>query len=259
VPPLPELNDPLLFLEVHDAVDETATLSEPQHYDYKKFRKLLIEPFNHLARRGDKLLGLKCLDIISEFFGADNYMLIHKVYERTVSNDTWADFARVYRLDAFVGVKKEKGDKFLADVWEAYWGALFLERQLWNEGDEDLVAVLRVMVFLRNETAIKCLGAYPFIVFDPTMQTDNFHSQDDDDIDVQEVLTFDGLSYDGVNPPPLGYRAQYKSTSNQHRPQLNPSFFSGIKETAISKLIWHYAVPWSTLTSSCSPFPSLFV
>lgn len=254
---MPKLSDPLLFLEFHDAVEENTTLTDKQIKTYQIFKRCLQEPFNHLAWRGDKLLGIICLDVIDEFFGEDNLSLAHLVHDRTVSNTTWKHLAIAYQLDAYVGVKRGTRDKFYADMWEAYWGALFLERQMWNEGYEDLVSFIRVMVFLRNEKVMRDSGAYPAFTFDPTMPTDIFDSRDDH-IDVQEVATFDGLKFGGNNPSPLGYCAKYKSTSNTH--QLDASCFSKIKQNAISKLKLYCSVPWSTFTSSsCSPFLSLFV
>ena len=37
--------------------------------------------------------------------------------------------------------------KFWADMLKAYWGALFIERRLWNDDDEDSVSVLRVLLY----------------------------------------------------------------------------------------------------------------
>jgi hypothetical protein len=248
--PLPKLSEPKYFFEVHHITDKVLTDDEIYYYGRLK----TPEPFNYLTICGDKFLGLKIQHILTEFFGVDNLSLVNLLYARTVSNQTFKDLAITYRLDQCVGVERATYDKFWADLWEAYWGALFLERQLWNEGDEDLVRFIREMVFLRNEKVIQALGAYPFFAFDPTMQTDYPDSQDD--IDVQEVATIDGIKHSGQNPPNLGYQAKYKSTTNHHQRHINASFFSRTREMAISKLIWYHAVPWSMLTS-CSPFPSL--
>ena len=102
------------------------------------------------------------------FFGFDNGELARNVVHDMQSNETMRQLAVAYRLDRYVGSfpgklsfkkppptektkKKMKDEKFWADIWEAYWGALFLERQLWNDRVDDLLSFLQHFIHLRYQ------------------------------------------------------------------------------------------------------------
>ena len=94
--------------------------------------------------------------------------MVNIIFEATTSNDSWRDCAIAYKLPVYVGVPpwSQRMDKFSAAMWEAYWGALFIERKLWNEDEEDLISCLRVLLYLQNAALIKDYGVKPLFTSD---------------------------------------------------------------------------------------------
>ena len=102
----------------------------------------------------------------STLFGRDNRLLIQRVVETWNTNYNMTILAQCYRLDRFVGddaktswelyrktVKKQ--DKLWADFWEAWFGAVILERRRWGRMDmEDLVDIIRKLIYLQFEELI---------------------------------------------------------------------------------------------------------
>jgi len=104
--------------------------------------------------------------------------LVNSLISDWTSNENWTQLSLVYGLTAYVscldktwrskfyslqqvsessdpgeekpkGNKKEKSEeqsKFWADLWEAWWGALFAERELWKESTEDLELTLEFLI-----------------------------------------------------------------------------------------------------------------
>jgi Ribonuclease III domain len=115
--------------------------------------------------------------IISELFGKANKRLITYIKHDWVSNTNWMMLALSYRLDRYLswspktardllnpgsdllenlrtqeGKKKDRersAIKYWGDIWEAYWGSLILDRELWNEDTDDLAAILRELILLK--------------------------------------------------------------------------------------------------------------
>jgi hypothetical protein len=43
--------------------------------------------------------------------------------------------------------KKPKGElKYWADIWEAWWACIMIERELWNEDTKDIETILRILI-----------------------------------------------------------------------------------------------------------------
>jgi len=252
VPPLPKLSDPELFIRIHDSLRSDLPRQAPDSLLYSHFKKFIRPQFAQLAKRGDALLEVKCQEIIYEIFGTSNGKLVNLILDETTSNDTWRHFAIAYHLDRYVAAEQrnKQTDKFWADIWEAYWGALFLERQLWNEDDTDLVRCLRVLVHLRHDVLIREFGMVPYFRSDLVQNFPQFISQ----TDIDTVLVKD---HPALKIPPdfierkdfFGYRATIKSSSNHYRDYRDVRVFSEVEDDAISDLILYCSVPWSILPS----------
>ena len=145
-----------------------------------------------------------------EFFGEDNSNLVNIIYEAATSNDSWRDCAIAYKLHMYVGVppRSQRTDKFWADMWEAYWGALFIERKLWNDDEEDLISWLRVLLYLQLETLIEDFGVKPLFTSEPIRTANaDFELPSSDEIEVTEITDFPDVKVNpqrgGVLPPSL--------------------------------------------------------
>jgi hypothetical protein len=122
---------------------------------------------------GDRHLYILAHSAASTLFGKDNQILIHRVLETWNTNRTMALLAQCYRLDYFVGVDTKasselygaladsKGQenkrqlKLWANFWEAWFGAVILERNRWGRNDtEDLVDIIRNLIYLQFEELI---------------------------------------------------------------------------------------------------------
>ena len=231
VPPLPPLSDPELFIRFHDAVERTAD-------DYKRysvFKKHYTPWFVDLSKLGDAWLAFQCRNIIREYFGAEP-QISHAVFEATTSNANWILLSLAYNMDRLVNApeREKQDDKMWADIWEAYWGALFLERSLWNDGDEDLVSCLRFLFWLQNYDLIRKYGMDPRFT---DVKAPEFQSViPKSDVDVEEVKDAPGLKLPQEVKKKghvLGYRAKIKRTSPDY---VRVSIYSEDKEKAISNL-----------------------
>jgi len=244
VPPLPRLCDPELFIHFHDAI------KNPLHHpndDYSNLRKRFTPPFATLTKRGDAILKVKELEIIYEFFGADNTALVNNVHDIVVSNDTCRNLAIAYDLHLYLGLppRKKWNDKWWGDVWEAYWAALFIERKLWNDDDEELTSTLRRLIYLQFEVVFRELGVTPFLTLSPCIQTHD--PENSDDIDIQIICDPFYLKVPvALKHKPLGYRVQVNRTGVR--------CFSQEKTDAISKLNLYSSAAWSTSSSSSPLF-----
>ena len=249
------LSDPELFINLHDAVDPCVLDDDERVRTYGYFRKFIRPPFAALSKRGDGLLKVICQEIIYEYFGASNGKLINLILDLVTSNETWRHFAIAYEMDRYVvGQQRNKfTDKFWADMWEAYWGALFIERRLWNEDDEDLVSVLRVLLYFRIGALLPEFGVDPFFISETVPNIPLIIPKDD----IETVVVTDHPSLD-LSPEvkkhvgDLGYRAKIKSTSSH---KVDICIFSETKDDAISNLILYCSAPWSTYSLSFSLSP----
>ena len=210
VPPLPPLADPELFIQFHDAIRDP--LNKPNE-KYDNFRLRMTSPFSVLAKRGDGILNIKCLDIIYEYFGPDNPRLVNMIHDHLVSNEVWKELAVAYKLPLYIGVARTRyDDKWWADVWEAYWGALFIERQFWNDNEEDLTAVLRRLVYIQCKAAYEHLVNFPFHCLSPCPLIVGPLFKDPD-LDIEPISNPPYLhTSKGLENTILGYRVQIKET-----------------------------------------------
>lgn len=248
MPPLPQLCDPELFLHFHDAIDNP--LQRPNE-DYGSFRKRFRPPFAILAKRGDAIVKVKCLEILCEYFGSDNIGLVNNIYDTVLSNDTCRDFAIAYDLHLYLGLPQRTRwrDKWWGDVWEAYWAALFIERKLWNDDDEELTNTLRGLIYLQFEDVFRELGTSPFVTLSPCIETqDSESSLTDQDVDIQSIC----------DPPYLKVPASLKHKVLGYRVKVNRTgvlCFSQQQADAISKLNLYSGIEWSNSPNLPTPFP----
>jgi hypothetical protein len=144
----------------------SATLSKNLcNLKYDHFRSRIKPTLAALARRGDGILHVKCQEIIYEYFGTDNPRVINIIYDHFVSNEVWKEIAVAYKLHLYIRVPRTRcDDKWWADVWEAYWGALFIERKLWNDDEEELTSFLRRLIYIQFKDAWQHLSTFPFPV-----------------------------------------------------------------------------------------------
>jgi hypothetical protein len=247
------LSDPELFINFHDAVDPCA-LDEDNVYGY--YRKDIRPPFAVLSKYGDAVLKVICQNVIYEYFGKSNGKAINLILDHVQSNTTWRHFAIAYKMDQYLmGKPRNKlDDKFWGDMWEAYWGALFLERRLWNDHEVDLVSCLRVLLYFRTSPLFPDFGVYPFFTSERAQNLPLVISNDDIETVVvgpdHPSLPLSNKAKENVGD--LGYRAKIKSTSRHY---VDISIFSQIEDDAISKLSLYCSAPWSTYTLP-SPSPT---
>jgi len=239
------LSDPELFINFHDAVDPSVLDEGERVRTYGYFRKFIRPPFAALSKRGDGLLKVICQEIIYEYFGAANGKLINLILDLVTSNETWRHFAIAYEIDRYVvGQQRNKlTDKFWADMWEAYWGALFIERRLWNDDDEDLVSVLRVLLYFRIGPLLPEFGVDPFFTSERAQNLPRVIPKGDiDTVVVRDHASLNLSPEVKKNVGDLGYRAKIKSTS---RHDVDICIFSEIRDDAISNSILYCSAPWS--------------
>ena len=247
VPPLPPLADPELFIQFHDAIRNP--LNKPNE-KYDNFRLRMTSPFSVLAKRGDGILNIKCLDIIYEYFGADNPRLVNMIHDHLVSNEVWKELAVAYKLHLYIGVARTRyDDKWWADVWEAYWGALFIERQFWNDNGEDLTGVLRRLVYIQCKAAYEHLVNFPFYCLSPCpLIVGPFFK--DPDLDIERISNPPYLhTSKGLENTILGYRVQIKETGVFACAQD--------EELAKTKLYFSSRTPWGNSLPPTAPNPQL--
>jgi hypothetical protein len=107
-------------------------------------------------------LGSRCFGLIEEYFGGPNRTLYQLVWDDWKSNNNWRDLSRLYRLNDYVGYQASRqGVKYHADLWEAWWGALFKDRELWNPeaNVDDLLCVLQNLIYRKYQGLISSLSA----------------------------------------------------------------------------------------------------
>jgi len=215
VPPLPVLVDSKLFFCLHNpgnasTLATAASRSESERFQPRRYRKFANAMFAYLSKYGDSILTTHCLRIIYRLFGLENRKMVNSMTDEFKSNKTWRLFAIAYRLDKLTGSSpggftfNEDFDtvqeKFWADIWEAYWGALFIEREMWNDGVEDLVGCLRYLVYLKFDALLDDFSTEPPLDFrSPTTLTKKTLGEDpgkelpfqitSDDFDVEEVTS----------------------------------------------------------------------
>jgi Ribonuclease III domain len=156
VPPLPILG-PVLLLEIYENVPLTSVESSPHEF---------TATFKRLESEGDAVLRLHIQSLLFDLLGTTNHALMHELKLFAMSNDYFADLALIYHMDRFVRHKppfpftpitsKKYSRKIIAaerkkwaDIWEAYWGALFLERELLGFTTDDLIWIWRRLLCAR--------------------------------------------------------------------------------------------------------------
>ena len=126
-------------------------------------------------------------------------------------------------------------DKFWADLWEAYWGALFLEREMWNDDQEDLTACLRGLFCVRYPELIDNYAADRLFTLGPLTHKTR------DDVEIDQVTILPNIEVpNGAGI--LAYRARLKDSS-KHRIVCEND------EAAIAKLLQSCNSSWSTCAS----------
>ena len=241
VPALPILVDPRYFLWFHDPQE-----INPKDPNIVRYRHFANARFAYLSLCGDGELHAHCIRLAHEMLGTDNRYLANTILNHVESNETWRQLAIAYRLDIYVGSLpfglsfKErintKTDKFWADIWEAYWGGLFLERELWNESVDDLTSYLRSLLYLRYQPLINVYSTNPLINIGTNVQQSKLRVTEKD-IDVQEIVNDPLINkcLEGKvdNGRPYGYLATLK----QSRPNESESMFALTRDDAISKFV----------------------
>ena len=127
--------------------------------------------FKRLESEGDAILRLHIQSLLFDLLGTANHALIHELKLLAMSNEYFADLALIYHMDRFVRHKppfpftsitsKKHSHKVVAnerkkwaDIWEAYWGALFLERELLGFTTEDLIWIWQRLLCARFKPVI---------------------------------------------------------------------------------------------------------
>lgn len=160
--------------------------------------------FMIMARRGDIKLAMHSDSVAWELFGRDNRGLTQLILDDWKSNDTWMELALSYKFEQYIiwipkSVKEsihkgemgknKKTDKFWADLWEAWWAGVFLEREMWGDDIDDLMSVLRRLMFLKyrqlaEHYSTACFldrnqSNIPFIATDDQVLVTDIHAKDE--------------------------------------------------------------------------------
>jgi hypothetical protein len=248
------ISDPELIITVRHAIDPCVMENNIDVRGYGYLRPYILPSFGELSKRGDTILKGICEEVVYEYFGRSSPKVITAILDQITSNDTWRHFAIVYEMDQYlVGEQRSKADdKFWGDMWEAWWAALFLERQSWNDHDEDLVSCLRVLFYFRTNPFYPDFGVDPFV---PDFGVDLYFTSEraqnlalvlsKDHIETVVVGSdHPSLPISDKDVKQLGYLAKIKSTLP---PYTDTSIFSQREDDAISRLTLYCSVPWSTL------------
>ena len=75
--------------------------------------------------------------------------------------------------------------KFWADVWEAWWSGIFMERELWNEDVEDVKSFFRRLICLKYHMSIDLYSTVYRV--DRSVRSHTFRKITRDQIRVTEV------------------------------------------------------------------------
>jgi len=144
------------------------------------------EPFKDLAFIGDDKLNALSRTIVLSLFGSANRKLAKRIQDDWLSNDNWLFLSIVYRLDAFVGLTFQPPSPFAiihdvdsplitnsqrqteqfaflkawADLWEAYFGGLIQEREMWGLDMLDLEVFLRRLMIRKYRSLLPCVMNY---------------------------------------------------------------------------------------------------
>jgi hypothetical protein len=216
VPCLPVVWDPALFLAIYNWKSESA--------DGKELRTDETVEFRLLALSGDKWLDIFSFGAISAFLGKPHRMASHCL-EFFKSNEHWFDLANLYQLHRFVAIEPKNRnaryhtERFFADLCEAWWGALCLERDLWGENKDDFYAIISCIVYMRYTAVIDSFSTDRVMEFKPIVKGRSDEKDEAAYPIVEETLP---------NHPCLA--ELYKSTKNQpngivgYSVQVHPQF-----------------------------------
>lgn len=159
MPPLPVLGDPNLFLTFYDLKyhQSIQTFSNVKSSNPKlhRVRHLCTSQFRALAFRGNAKLSGYSNSILTDLLGQDNRALHNYVHVNWNSTSTTEELARLYRLNDYVNwcpksPRQIKGaKKYWVDLWKAWWGACFWEREVWGDDVEDLLSCLRMIMEMK--------------------------------------------------------------------------------------------------------------
>lgn len=188
-PPDPSLNTTSTTPNPPDLANpsNSSTVTPATDQDRLRFLKPdFSEHFKHLAFIGDDKLNNLSRHIALSLFGPSNRKLAKKVQDDWLSNDNWLYLSIVYRLDSFVGLtfqhttpypiiydlekplitgKQRTTERFAflkswADLWEAYFGGLIQEREMWGLDMLDLERFLRRLMIRKYRRLLPCVMNY---------------------------------------------------------------------------------------------------
>jgi hypothetical protein len=185
VPALPVIS--LDFLTLYELKYPDVSPKEP------RLEKYYSHDYKCLLGHGDRLLADMTSHIVIQLFGANNKALNTLIIHDWVANTNWMMLAVSYRLDRYLGwfpksyrkllspgsifsenlmiyrdkkkgkIRKDMGEvKYWGDIWEAYWGSLMSERELWNEDTEDIESIFRQLISFKYS---ELLSLYSMVGF----------------------------------------------------------------------------------------------
>ena len=172
------IGDPSLFLDFLDIEPQYSKLELKRKFRTYRENHPYARKFTTMAYRGDKMLALYSDTVAWELFGGDNHNITQLVLADWNSNESWTELALLYKFEQhliwipkFVQQsiykrdfgKVKKHDKFWADLWEAWWAALFLEREMWDDNIDDLLSFLRRLIFLKYRPLVEHYSTICFL------------------------------------------------------------------------------------------------
>ena len=164
------IGDPSLFLAFLEIEPKYSELELKRKFRKYRENHPYSPKFTTMAYRGDKKLAIYSDSVAWELFGVDNRDITQLVLADWNSNESWTELALLYKFEQYLiwipkSVKQsiyernfgkvKKIDKFWADLWEAWWAAVFLEREMWDDNIDDLLSFLRRLIFLKYRPLVE--------------------------------------------------------------------------------------------------------
>ena len=152
------------------------------------------------------------------------------------------------RSDPVNGCDPSKGqNKFWSDIWEAFWGVIFHEREVWNEDIEDILSILRHLIFRKYSAVIEKYSTIYVRDVNPENMLSRFIDTDHADISVKGIDRDDpyvteclGPGFAGDEECNYGYLATAALLSNSSSDTgTRVSIYAVHKETAISRALFY--------------------
>ena len=262
VPSLPIISDPELLLRIHHLRESGTGLGSAEP-------KCFTNEYRMLLYTGDLELNYHSINVLLDLFGPANRSIVKAIADNWVANKNWSSLALLYGLHDYVNwiphswkgclipldcsqkidiPSKKHLDaqpkkhsllsriqvKYWGDLWEAWWGAVCYERNLWGETNDDLDDMLRFWFRKKYRHLIR---EFSMLSQRPSITSGHSSAYAPENVNVESITRKHTLLCDILGHPEdenskdiLGYKASI--------PELNISVFHPTKrEEAIDDVL----------------------